>query len=199
MRHHLRLYLERIRGVRCCEEQIIITAGIQQSLDYICKILWKNQPTILMEEPGYNKAAAIFISNDLIIQTVPVDKNGLIVSRLPTVQGIGAVYCTPSHQFPTGTVLPIGRRYELTLNIDHFISIERSGSNILMYCYRSFLFQAQRSHHKTCGVWQRCVSTLLGGWGTPQQAERDKLSPANTKGWRAKGYPFPLLAKQRLS
>lgn len=66
-----------------------------------------------MEEPGYNKAAAVFISNDLIIQTVPVDKNGLIVSRLPTVQGIGAVYCTPSHQFPTGTVLPIGRRYEL--------------------------------------------------------------------------------------
>ena len=163
MRHHLRLYLERIRGVRCSEEQIIITAGIQQSLDYISKILWKNQPTILMEEPGYNKAAAIFISNDLIIQTVPVDKNGLIVSRLPTVQGIGAVYCTPSHQFPTGTVLPIGRRYELTLNIDHFISIERSGSNILMYCYRSFLFQAQRSHHKTCGVRQRCVSTLLGG------------------------------------
>ena len=195
MRHHLRLYLERIRGVRCSEEQIIITAGIQQSLDYICKILWKNQPTILMEEPGYNKAAAIFISNDLIIQTVPVDKNGLIVSRLLTVQGIGAVYCTPSHQFPTGTVLPIGRRYELTLNIDHFISIERSGSNILMYCYRSFLFQAQRSHHKTCGVRQRCVSTLLGGWGTPQQAERDKLSPASTKGWRAKGYPFPLLAK----
>lgn len=165
MRHHLRLYLERIRGVRCSEEQIIITAGIQQSLDYISKILWKNQPTILMEEPGYNKAAAIFISNDLIIQTVPVDKNGLIVSRLPTVQGIGAVYCTPSHQFPTGTVLPIGRRYELTLNIDHFISIERSGSNILMYCYRSFLFQAQRSHHKTCGVRQRCVSTLLGGGG----------------------------------
>ena len=195
MRHHLRLYLERIRGVRCSEEQIIITAGIQQSLDYISKILWKNQPTILMEEPGYNKAAAIFISNDLIIQTVPVDKNGLIVSRLLTVQGIGDVYCTPSHQFPTGTVLPIGRRYELTLNIDHFISIERSGSNILMYCYRSFLFQAQRSHHKTCGVRQRCVSTLLGGWGTPQQAERDKLSPASTKGWRAKGYPFPLLAK----
>lgn len=113
LRHHLRLYLERIRGVHCSEEQIIITAGIQQSLDYICKILWKNQPTILMEEPGYNKAAAVFISNDLVIQTVPVDKNGLIVSRLPTVQGIGAVYCTPSHQFPTGTVLLIGRRYEL--------------------------------------------------------------------------------------
>lgn len=113
LRHNLRLYLERIRGVRCNENQIIITAGIQQSLDYICKILWNNHPTILMEEPGYNKAATVFISNGLTVQTVPVDKNGLIVSRLPTLQNVRAVYCTPSHQFPTGTVLPIGRRYEL--------------------------------------------------------------------------------------
>ena len=42
---------------------------------------------------------------------------------------------------------------------------------------------------------QTCVNTLPGDWGTPQQAERDKLSPDITKGWRAKGYPFPLLAK----
>lgn len=42
---------------------------------------------------------------------------------------------------------------------------------------------------------QTCVNTLPGDWGTPQQAERDKLSPDSTKGWRAKGYPFPLLAK----
>lgn len=43
---------------------------------------------------------------------------------------------------------------------------------------------------------QRCVCTLPGDWGTPQQAGRDKLSPDSTKGWRAKGYPFPLLAKE---
>jgi len=42
---------------------------------------------------------------------------------------------------------------------------------------------------------QRCVSTLPGDWGTPQQAERDKLSSDSTKGWKAKGYTFPLLAK----
>ena len=44
---------------------------------------------------------------------------------------------------------------------------------------------------------QSCVSTLPGDWGTPQQAERGILSPDSTKGWRAKGYPFPLLAKRK--
>lgn len=113
LRHNLRLYLERIRGVQCDEDQIVITSGIQQSLDYVCKILRKDQPSILMEEPGYNKAAVVFYNNDFAVQTVPVDESGLIVSKLPISQNIRAVYCTPSHQFPTGVVLPISRRYEL--------------------------------------------------------------------------------------
>ena len=113
LRHHLRLYLERIRGVHCLEEQIVITCGLQQSLDYICKILCEENSTILMEEPGYNKATAVFQNNGLRIQTAPIDQNGLIVQNLPVAQDIKALYCTPSHQFPTGAVLPIGRRYEL--------------------------------------------------------------------------------------
>ncbi|WP_235828888.1 GntR family transcriptional regulator [Anaerosacchariphilus polymeriproducens] len=39
LRQNLLRYLERIRGVHCVEDQIIVTCGIQQSLDYICKIL----------------------------------------------------------------------------------------------------------------------------------------------------------------
>lgn len=113
LRHHLRLYLERIRGVHCNEKQIIITSGLQQSLDFICKILCEKQSVILMEEPGYNKAAAVFQNSGLKIQTAPVDENGLIVHNLPVSKDIKALYCTPSHQFPTGAVLPIGRRYEL--------------------------------------------------------------------------------------
>jgi GntR family transcriptional regulator / MocR family aminotransferase len=113
LRQNLRLYLERIRGVRCSENQIIITCGIQQSLDFLCKMLRQERTVILMEEPGYNKAAAVFYNNNLTVETVSVDENGIAVSRLPDRQDISAVYCTPSHQFPTGTILPVGRRYEL--------------------------------------------------------------------------------------
>lgn len=113
LRRNLLSYLERIRGVCCDESQIVITCGIQQSLDYICKMMPTDRSTILMEEPGFNKAVSVFANNGMIIQTVPVDDNGIIVSNLPVLQNVCAVYATPSHQFPTGATLPINRRYEL--------------------------------------------------------------------------------------
>lgn len=106
-------YLKRIRGIHCDEDQIIITCGIQQSLEYICKLLSNDESTILMEEPGYNKATAVFQNNGLKIQTIPVDENGLMVSELPNRQESYIVYSTPSHQFPTGVTMPINRRLEL--------------------------------------------------------------------------------------
>lgn len=113
LRQHLRSYLARIRGVRCCEEQMIITSGLQQSLDIVCKLIGSQQQIIVMEEPGYNKAAAVFQNNGLQVAGVPVDEYGLRVDLLPKGKEAAAVYCTPSHQFPTGGVMPIGRRYEL--------------------------------------------------------------------------------------
>lgn len=113
LRKNLLTYLERIRGVQCVENQIIITCGIQQSLDYICKIFSCKQGTILMEEPGFNKAVTVFHNNDVNVRTVPVDENGIVVSKLPDIPNVCAVYSTPSHQFPTGVTLSIGRRYQL--------------------------------------------------------------------------------------
>ena len=113
LRRHLLAYLKRIRGVHCTEDQIIITCGLQQSLEYICKMAARHGQTILMEDPGYNKAAAVFRSNHIAIQTVPVDENGLTVPSLPAQSGAFALYATPSHQFPTGVTLPIGRRHTL--------------------------------------------------------------------------------------
>ncbi|MDC7286822.1 PLP-dependent aminotransferase family protein [Blautia schinkii] len=113
LREKLLAYLERIRGIHCDANQIIITCGIQQSLDYLCKLLYSANKTILMEEPGFNKAVAVFHNSNINIQTVPVDKNGIVVSKLPHTANVCAVYATPSHQFPTGATLSISRRYEL--------------------------------------------------------------------------------------
>lgn len=112
LRRQLLPYLKRIRGVNCHESQIIITCGLQQSLDYICR-LQPMRSLILMEEPGYNKALAVFQNNSLEVKTVPVDPLGLAVSKLPDIKTGCMVYTTPSHQFPTGVTLPIGRRYQL--------------------------------------------------------------------------------------
>ena len=113
LRQNLLTYLKRIRGVRCEVGQIIITCGLQQSLEYLCNLLVSQERKVLMEEPGYHKALHIFRNNGFQISKVSVDQNGLNVSELPDDESICAVYTTPSHQFPTGVTLPINRRYEL--------------------------------------------------------------------------------------
>ena len=113
LRKNLLSYLQRIRGVTCDKDQIIITCGIQQSLDYLCRLFPPGRQTILMEEPGFHKAAAVFSNNNINVQKVPVDEHGIVVSKLPRVSDACAVYSTPSHQFPTGVTLSAGRRYEL--------------------------------------------------------------------------------------
>ena len=113
LRRHLLAYLKRIRSVTCTEDQIVITCGLQQSLEYVCKMAARRDQIILMEEPGFNKAAAVFRNNHIAIQTVPVDENGLVVAGLPPSPNAFALYATPSHQFPTGVTLPIGRRHAL--------------------------------------------------------------------------------------
>ena len=53
-----------------------------------------------------------------------------------------------------------------------------------------------RSSHHAFAWCSACMILQGRGFGElPNKQERDKLSPDSTKGWRAKGYPFPLLAK----
>lgn len=113
LRENLLTYLRKIRGVHCDARQIIITCGLQQSLDYLCKLLSCEQQTFLMEEPGFDRASAVFKMNKIKIKTVPIDESGLIVADLPYDKNARAIYTTPSHQFPTGATLTIDRRYEL--------------------------------------------------------------------------------------
>lgn len=113
LRRQLLPYLRRIRGINCTHSQIIVTSGIQHSLEILCKILAGPSAAVIMEEPGYHRAAAVFQNNGFQIHTVPVDENGIITADLPCRQDICVLYSTPSHQFPTGVTMPIGRRYEL--------------------------------------------------------------------------------------
>jgi len=113
LRENLLAYLRRIRGVKCQPEQIIVTCGLQQSLDIICKLLYDKCPAVLMEEPGYHKAAAVFKNNNMDIKTIPIDKYGISIDGFPKQSFQYLIYTTPSHQFPTGIIMPIHRRLEL--------------------------------------------------------------------------------------
>ena len=104
-------YLHASRGVNCIPEQIIIGAGNDYLLMLLEKILGSRVP-MAMENPTYKRAYQIFKSFSYPITTIDMDENGMKVEDLKKTNARLA-YVMPSHQYPTGTVMPIGRRSEL--------------------------------------------------------------------------------------
>ncbi len=104
-------YLHSSRGVNCTPEQIVVGAGNDYLLMLLEKILGRHVK-IAMENPTYKRAYQIFQSFAYRIVAVDMDESGMKVSRLKE-EDVSAAYVMPSHQFPTGTVMPIGRRHEL--------------------------------------------------------------------------------------
>lgn len=108
-------YLGRSRAVRCSVDQIIIINGSQQAIDLVTKILIERGDTVAVENPGYLGARRAFLSQGAKLVPIPVDESGIVVETLDSKAAAKAklVYVTPSHQFPTGAMLPLQRRLEL--------------------------------------------------------------------------------------
>lgn len=104
-------YLHSSRGVNCSPEQIIIGAGNDYLLLLLEKILGRHVP-IAMENPTYKRAYKIFQSFAYEIKMLPMDESGISMEALRLSEA-KAAYVMPSHQYPTGVVMPIGRRLEL--------------------------------------------------------------------------------------
>lgn len=111
LRETISRYLHSSRGVNCTPEQVIIGAGNDYLLMLLEKILGRHVP-IAMENPTYKRAYQVFSSFAYEIETIPMDESGIRVEVLKESQARVA-YIMPSHQYPTGIVMPIGRRMEL--------------------------------------------------------------------------------------
>lgn len=111
LRQTISRYLHSSRGVNCSPEQIVVGAGNDYLLLLLEKLLGRHAG-IAMENPTYKRAFNIFRSFSYRIEIVGMDENGMKVEELLTKQ-VKAAYVMPSHQFPTGIIMPIGRRMEL--------------------------------------------------------------------------------------
>ena len=104
-------YLHASRGVDCSPEQIIIGAGN----DYLLLLLQKlfgDVRTVAMENETYLRAYRIFCSNAYRICVTDMDEKGMCAASLEQTNA-DLAYVMPAHQFPTGAVMPVGRRLEL--------------------------------------------------------------------------------------
>ncbi len=112
LRRALQLYLERSRGVVCDPEQIIICAGLQQSLDIVAHMLKENHSVVAVENPGYHLPRSVFRNHSFEIAPIPVGSGGLDLDALKAGNSTIA-YVTPSHQLPMGCVMPVANRLAL--------------------------------------------------------------------------------------
>ena len=116
LREAIARHLAISRGVSALAEQVVICNGSQQALDLIARLCLEPGDRAALEDPGYPEARQVLGRGSRPL-FVPVDGDGMEVAALERMtNGRPAprlVYLTPSHQFPTGAVLPLSRRLAL--------------------------------------------------------------------------------------
>ncbi len=113
LRTELATWLARTRGLRASAEQIVVVAGVAQSLALLAQVLRaRGDTTTAMEDPCSRGARDALTHWGLDILPVPVDEGGVRIEELAATPA-RTVVLTPAHQFPTGVVLAPDRRREL--------------------------------------------------------------------------------------
>lgn len=107
-------YLARSRGIACSPEDIVITNGAAEALCITTLLLAREGKTLIAtEDPVHAHFQQTMRLAGAELFPVPVDECGMQTGELPRNLRPGAVYLTPSHQFPMGSTLSIQRRIDL--------------------------------------------------------------------------------------
>jgi GntR family transcriptional regulator/MocR family aminotransferase len=107
-------YLRAARGVVCAPEQVLLTSGAQQAVDLTLRVLVRPGDKVWLEDPGYQPTWYAAAAAGARTFGVPVDRSGLVVSAgVALAPDARLAFLTPSHQYPLGVALSMGRRLEL--------------------------------------------------------------------------------------
>lgn len=113
LRRAVAQYLRMFRSVPLDVDQVIITSGTQQSLELCAQLLADHGDTVWLEDPAYWGAVKAFMATGLHIHPVAVDEHGMAPTKADAQKAPRLIYTTPSHQYPTGAVMSLGRRQQL--------------------------------------------------------------------------------------
>jgi len=111
LREAICAHVRRSRAVACEPSQVIVVNGSQQALDLIARVLLEPGDRAVIEDPLYQGTREVLRVAGASVVAVPVDRDGLDPDALPRTARIAFV--TPSHQYPTGAILPLARRQAL--------------------------------------------------------------------------------------
>ncbi|MFN3512648.1 MAG: PLP-dependent aminotransferase family protein [Phenylobacterium sp.] len=107
-------YLRAARGGVCEPDQVLVTSGAQHAVDIAVRALLRPGDPVWMEEPGYPATRHALTAAGADIHAVRVDASGLVVAEgMAAAPQARVAFVTPSHQYPLGVTLTMGRRMEL--------------------------------------------------------------------------------------
>lgn len=112
LRREIAGYLSRFRGVHATPDRIVIGAEQHLLLLLLGQMMKGEFNAVAVEEPGYRIVPATLDALGFTVHPVPLDEHGLCPDLL-RASGARIASVSPSHQFPTGLIMPLTRRLEL--------------------------------------------------------------------------------------
>ena len=96
-------------------DNILITSGSQQALDFVGRLFVNRGDYIVVESPTYLGALQAWNAYGAQYISVPMDENGMIVDELEEAlrKGPKFIYVLPNFQNPSGSTLSLERREKL--------------------------------------------------------------------------------------
>jgi GntR family transcriptional regulator/MocR family aminotransferase len=109
LREAISKHLMRFRGMETDPECIVIGAGTEYLYNLIIQLLGRER-IYALESPGYKKMSSILELCGVDYVSADIDESGMSadISDRATI-----FHLSPSHQYPTGVVMPAPRRREL--------------------------------------------------------------------------------------
>ncbi|WP_019914224.1 aminotransferase-like domain-containing protein [Paenibacillus sp. HW567] len=111
-----------LRSIQAAPQQILVTYGSQQAIDYAARALLEPGDHVWVEAPTYFGAVSTFRAAEAVITSFPIDAQGIQVERVEAAlveasrQGTPLpklLYCMPNFHNPGGISLSPERRERL--------------------------------------------------------------------------------------
>ncbi len=112
LRNEITKYLSTSRGVTCSASQIIVCSGFSDAMGLLAKLVRQKYNYFGMEHPGYHVARRVFEEYNYNIEKIAVKTDGISLTDLKKSKA-QIVYITPSHQYPTGVIIPVAKRQKI--------------------------------------------------------------------------------------
>jgi len=104
------------RGIKARPNQILIVPTAQAGIAMIANVLLERGDHAWIESPGYGGAHVALQAAGAVVTAIPLDQHGITLR--PRKHAPRLIFVTPSHQYPTARMMPIGRRLELVRYAD---------------------------------------------------------------------------------